>query len=56
MEAPLKTVIDNGGKELQKSLGGMQKCNVSASGSNACFIKRRKELEALMEQEGMRTT
>ena len=34
----------------------MQKFNANIAGSNAYFVKRRKELEALMEQEGMCTT
>ena len=45
-------MIDDGGEELQKSLGRTQKFSANASGRNACFVKRRKELEALMEQEG----
>ena len=45
-------MIDSGGEELQKLLGQMQKFNANISGSGAYFSKRRKELEALMEQEG----
>ena len=44
---------ENGGEELQKLSGRMQNFNTNVSGSNACFVKRRKESEALMEQEGM---
>ena len=33
----------------------MQKFNANVAGSNACFSKRRSELESLIEQEGMPT-
>ena len=56
MEAQLKTVIDDGVEELQKTLGRMQKFNANFSGSKTCFVRRRKELEALMEQEVVFTT
>ena len=54
-QAQLKTAIENVGEELQKLSGRMQKIDANISGSNACFVKRRKESEALMEQEGMCT-
>ena len=42
IEAQMKTVIYDGGEELQKSLEWMQNFNANVSGSNACFVKRRK--------------
>ena len=56
VEVQLKTVIENGGEELQKLLGRMQKFSANVAGSNACYVKRRKELEDLTEQEGIRAT
>ena len=45
-----------GGKELKNILNYTQKFNANITSSNAYFCKRRKELEALMQQEGLCTT
>ena len=54
-EEELKNLIDKGGDEFAALLGRMQKYNANILGSNAYFHKKKKELEALMEQEGMCT-
>ena len=41
-EEKLKTIINNGGEDLQKILGRMQTFNANISGINAYFVKRRK--------------
>ena len=55
-EEALCNILNEGGEELEKILGRMQKFNANISGSNAYFYKRRKELEALIQQEGLCST
>ena len=52
-EEALHNILNEGGEELEKILGRMQKFNANISGSNAYFCKRRKELEVLIQQEGL---
>ena len=54
-ENQLRNIANEGGTEFNALLGRMQKFNANLVGSNAYFFKKRSELEALIEQEGMRT-
>ena len=48
----LGEIIKENGERFRQILGRMNKCNANINGSNAYFYKRRKELEAMMDQLG----
>ena len=52
-DSDLEKIINENGEELQRMLSKMQMYSSNILGSNAYFYKRRTELQALMEQEGM---
>ena len=49
VEETLHSTLNEGNKELTKSLNRMQKFNLNIAGSNAYFFKRWSELESLIE-------
>ena len=55
-EEALQNILYQGGKELESTLGCMQKFNANIIGSNVYFYKRRKELEALIQKESLYST
>ena len=54
-EEELQSMLDEGGSKLEKLVGRMQTYNSNISGSNAYFNKKKRELHALIAQEGMCT-
>ena len=55
VEEELKIILNEGGEELRKLVTCMQIHNANILGSNLYFHKKRKELKALIEQEGLYT-
>ena len=56
MQELLRNILNENGDEFTMLLHRMQKFNSNIAGSNAYFYKRKIELEALIEQEGMPTS
>jgi hypothetical protein len=54
-EEELIAMVNERGPKLEKLIGRMQIFNANICGSNAYFNKKRRELNALIEQEGMCT-
>ena len=54
-EEDLTRIVRENGQEFEELLGRMTKYNANITGLNAYFYRKRSELEALMEQEGLPT-
>eukprot|EP00957_Ditylum_brightwellii_P192206 14630917-Ditylum_brightwellii.AAC.1 len=54
-EEELTHTLRENNKEFEELLGRMTKYNANIIGSNSYFCRKRLELEALMEQEGLPT-
>ena len=54
-EEALHNMLNDKGEELEKIIRRMQKFNSNIIGSNLYFYKKHKELEVLIEQEGLCT-
>ena len=55
-EEALQNTLCQRGEELENILGYMKTFNANDTSSNVCFYKRRKELEALIQQESIYST
>ena len=54
-EEELEQIISEGGLNFERLIGRMQTYNSNIAGSNAYFYKKKRELHALIAQEGMCT-
>ena len=55
-EEALSNMLNDESDKLNNLISQIQKFNTNIVGSNAYFHERRKELEALIQQEGLCTT